>query len=463
MLGIDVGTSGVRAILAGIHGQVVAVAEMPIDCHREVPRMHEQEPRQWWEVLCACTREVMAQLSGRERMVLSGVSVCSTSGTLVVVDSEGNPLHRAILYDDTRSAAAAAELNRCSQADFRWDASHTLAKAVWLRTEFPHIWDQARHLLHPADWLTGKLCGSFGISDFSNSLKLGYQQQSGKWHTAVDYAGIPLEMLPVVVTPGDPVGLVSEDASLASGLPPGVPVIAGTTDGMASLLASGAMKNGDVNTTLGTTLVWKALISARRCAPPSVYWHRHPSGDWAPGAASNTGLGSVQPGDPNRRLRDLPATTIGYPLRGVGERFPFMYPQATAFWESTPVSPDEAYAAELQAIAFIERWGYDVLAGCGIGGGSTVFSAGRGARNSELSHLRASVMDRDVVCCRHPDAAFGAAILASRDTCFGGDVAEAMQSMVQTAEVFEPGPLRTAYGELYLKFREACARRGYIG
>ena len=261
-------------------------------------------------------------------------------------------------------------------------------KAAWVKRHEPALWDRARYLLSAADWLSGKLSGEFGISDFTNALKLGYDPESASWIESVRAAGLPADRLPVVRRPGQPIGQVSKAAAAETGLPPGMPVLAGATDGMASVIASGASVSGDANTTLGTTLVWKVLHNGKPAAHGGVYFHLHPGGLWVPGAASNTGLGSVRrpdalpgnsPAEMDRLAASyLPTPVVCYMLSGEGERFPFAHPKATSFVDGSPRDAAESYAAQLQSMAFVERWGYEILESCGIKVGGKSFFNRRG-------------------------------------------------------------------------------------
>ncbi len=350
------------------------------------------------------------------------------------------------------------------------NASFSLAKAVWVRQEEPSAWERAAYILHPADWLAAKLTGVLGVADYSNALKLGYDQESSEWTAAVGVADIPASMLPKVVAPGDPIGAVCERASEETGLTPGVPVLAGASDGTASLIGSGASEAGDANTTLGTTLVWKVLSASQPLLGPGMYCHHLPSNLWAPGAASNTGPGSLQcdqpevtPAEMDRRAAAcLPSSIPCYVLGARGERFPFANPHAESFWEGRPASGSEHYAAQLQSLACIERWGYERLEACGVSVGKQVFSAGSAACSPVLSQLRADVLNRTVVRCAHPTASFGAAILAAGTVLFGGDLTAAIHGMAHVVDSHTPDLTAVEKFETaYQLFRAACTRRGY--
>jgi xylulokinase len=387
-----------------------------------------------------------------------------------LADAEGHALRPAILYDDGRGVEIAEELNKQGGAPtIHLGPSFSLVKAVWVREKEPEVWERARYILHPADWLSGKLTGEFGISDFTNALKLGYDPETCAWIGAVRDADLPSDRLPVVRCPAEQIGHVSSVAAAATGLPVGTPVLAGATDGMASVIASGASRCGDANTTLGSSLVWKVLHDGKPMARSGMYYHMHPGGLWVPGAASNTGLGSIKTagGAASREMDRLaasyfPTSVVCYVLPGQGERFPFANSQAESFMEGNPRDAGESYAAQLQSIGFVERWGYEILEGCGVRVGDRVFSTGAAARSPVLSQLRANVLGSTVVQSRYPTAAFGAAILAATGAVFSGKIFDAIQSMTSILESHDPSvDLVPAFDEIYSSFREACARRGY--
>jgi len=475
LLGIDVGTSGVRAVAVTPAGKLLAEAEAPIrQDRRAAGGIHEQDPGEWWEAVCSVAHRISQNLketSGEAE--LRGIAVTSTSGTLVVTDPEGRPLRAAILYDDARGVEIADELSRQGGSpSVRLGPSFSLVKAAWVARHEPELWDRTRYVLSPADWLSGKLSGEFGISDFTNALKLGYDPERSSWTQTVNAVAMLEFRLPMVRRPGEIVGCVSSEAAGETGLPARTPVLAGATDGMASVVASGASACGDANTTLGTTLVWKVLHSGKPAAHGGVYLHLHPGGLWVPGAASNTGLGSIRwsgalPGSSTAEMDRLaasylPTPVVCYMLPGEGERFPFAHAKATSFVEGSPRDAAESYAAQLQSIAFVERWGYEILESCGVKVGERIFSTGAAAKSPALSQLRPNVLGKTVVLPRYPTAAFGAAILAATGTVFSGNIAHAVQSMSAILETYSPSlQLVPTFDAIYKSFRDACARRGY--
>lgn len=468
VVGIDVGTGGVRLSAVDIAGKLVWTGSAPLAAsHPTSDGIHEQEPVDWWNAVCGLSQLFLKERTGE----IAAVAVASTSGTLVAVDRSGSPVRRALLYDDQRASSVAEQLTRAESSEGKqWTSSHSLSKAVWLRDAEPQSWDKVHRLLHPADWIAGKLSGDFGIADHSNVLKLGYEAEKQRWNAALERCGISASLLPVVVRSGDMVGRVCQTAAADTGLPPAA-VIAGATDGIASLVASGAACLEDANTTLGTTLVWKVLTNRKpTLGAGAIYSHLHPAGFWAPGAASNTGPGSLQTPDgvspseslDSAALKHLPSNVFCYLISGKGERFPFVNSHARGFVASEPANQMEWYAAQIQAISFVERWGYEVLEESGVPVGPRIFSTGKAASSSAFCQMRASVLKRTILRCLHPDAAFGAAVLAASAIHYGGNIAEAIRSMTHVAVSYTPNPeIEWHFERAYTRFRDECRQRGY--
>ena len=473
IVGLDLGTKGVRALATDAQGDLLAAAEVPIADLEANQSLHEQDPQEWWQGVCRALESVGKELDKTDSSRhIQGIAVTSTSGTLVLSDARGQPVRSAILYDDTRGALISEELNkRLPPGEAQFNSSYSLIKAVWVRQKEPAVWDRVRRVQHPTDWLTGRLTGCLTPTDYCNALKLGYDVEQENWSRAVSFVELAPDLLPRVVRPGAKLGGLSAMASLGTRLPSGTPVFAGATDGMASLIASGACRAGDSNTTLGTTLVWKVLSGSRTQSGTGMYCHRHPAGPWVPGAASNTGPGSLHAEGNALASRDLdrkaaeylPSPHLCYMLSGKGERFPFVNSMAETFFEGEPASSAESYAAQLQSLAFVERWGYERLREHGAPEGDVVYSTGSAAVSPVLSQLRADVLGVPVTRCKYPTSAFGAAIITASSVAYGGDLRAAIRGMTRVSESCEPRPdTRRRFEEIYGLFRSACAKRGYV-
>ena len=330
----------------------------------------------------------------------------------------------------------------------------------------------AAWFVHQADYVLGRLTGRPGVSDYSNALKTGYDLVEECWPAWIDAWGPLSRRLPRVAAVGSSVGEISAAAAEETGLPRGLPVVAGATDGTAAFVASGVHRPGDYNTTLGTTLVFKGA-SRQICGHPDglIYCHKLPEGLWLPGAASNTGGEWIAHLFAEADLRALDAAAAGrlpteclaYPLARTGERFPFRSATAQGFWLPEPDDRGARYAAGLQGVALVERLCYDVLDEATGGRGGEVYSTGGGSRSDVWMQCRADVTGRVIHRPQCGQSAFGAAVLAAAGA-LGCGVSAAIRQMVRLECSFTPNAERRAdYDRLYERFFAELRRRGWIG
>ena len=491
-LGIDLGTSGVRAMAVAADGRVAADAAAPLATGIATgpAGWHEQSPSAWWQAVCQTLAALANELRAGGIARLAAVAVDGTSGTLVALDGAGEPLRPALMYNDSRATAEAELLNQtaadfCRKLGYRFQASFALAKILWLARNEPDVFRRAAWFVHQADYVQGRLTGRPGMSDYSNALKTGYDLVDECWPAWIDTWGPMSQRLPRVAAVGSRVGEISAAAAAETGLPRGLPVVAGATDGTAAFVASGVHRPGDYNTTLGTTLVFKGA-SRKICGHPDglIYCHKLPEGLWLPGAASNTGgewIARLFAGADLRALdaaaaERLPNECLAYPLARTGERFPFRSATAEGFWLPEPADRSARYAAGLQGVALVERLCYDVLdkatgtsggevfhaEATGVSGGE-VFSTGAASRSDVWMQCRADVTGRVIHRPQCGQSAFGAAVLAAAGV-LGCGLGAAIRQMVRMERSFAPNAGRKAdYDRLYDRFCDELRHRGWIG
>lgn len=482
VIGIDVGTQGARVVACDPQGVVHAQADEPFIVQtvpQLPPRWAEQEPQMWWSAVTKCLGRVMADLrqSGPQPEAIAALAVTSTSGTILPVAASGEPLRPAIMYNDSRAQAEAEEVQTAgadlaAALGYRFNASFALAKILWLRRYEPQLFESAHRFIHPADFMVGRLTGEYGVTNFSDALKTGFDVLHNRWPEFIESElGITLQKLPAVVRPGTPVAQTSAACAEATGLPVGLPVLAGMTDGCTSQISTGAVAPGDWNSTLGTTLVIKGVTEQLLLDPQGrIYSHRHPDGYWLPGGASNTGGEAIALRFPQAQWAEFnalaaelaPTEVIMYPLTRLGERFPFARPGAEGFVIGQPDSDAANYVAHLEGVGYVERLAYEVLADIGASGSDTIYSAGGATRSRAWSQIRADILGRKLVRPAVTGGAMGAAIVAAAGSWYEG-VIPAARAMVRLVEHIEPRPAQqAAYEARYQRFKEACAVRGYI-
>jgi len=418
-IGIDLGTSGLRALAIDRHGRELIQAARPLPPPRRGPDgQSDQDPGLWWHALVEVLREISGGI-GRYRA--AALAIDATSGTLLLADRDGRPLAPALMYDDARHARQLSRIRAAAPSDAAvHGASSSLAKLLGLAGSCPR--ERIRYALHQADWVLGRLTNRFGVSDENNCLKLGYDAAMRRWPAWLGPSGlgVPAQWLPQVLPPGTAIAPLDPSAAEATGLAADVLVCAGTTDSTAATLAAGVRRPGDGVTALGSTLVVK-LLSPRPvwAAEYGVYSHR--LGDrWLAGGASNSG-GAVLKGffsEPemaalSAELRpDEPTGLSYYPLARPGERFPVNDPAWAPRIEPRPAESARFFQALLEGIAEIERQGYERLRLLGAPALRRVRSIGGGARNAAWRRIRETRLGAPVTLARHQQAAYGSALLA---------------------------------------------------
>jgi hypothetical protein len=296
-------------------------------------------------------------------------------------------------------------------------ANSSLAKLLHLLESRPETDALATH---QADWLNGRLCGRFGVTDENNALKLGYDARRRCWPDWLDALSLPPGCLPQVRVPGTPLGRIEAALSRRWGLAPDTQLVCGTTDSTAGVIATGASNPGDAVTALGSTLVLKVIASEPvTAAEYGVYSHR--LGDrWLVGGASNSGGAVLNRYFNACRLEQLSARIDAsrptgldyYPLPGVGERFPLADPHKRPMLAPRPDSDVVFLQGLLEGIAGIEAKGYRLLADLGAPYPQRVLSVGGGAHNAQWTQIRRRLLNVPVQPARYGEAAYGAALLA---------------------------------------------------
>ena len=411
-VGIDLGTSGVRIIAIDRDDCVVAGARGRYpDSGRG-----RRDPNVWRGAVESAFRSILERVPASD---IEAVCVDGTSGTMLAVDGRGDPVREPLMYNDAcpDSRILAAIAASAVPESAAHGASSALARAIVLQSA-----GGTRRLLHQADWISGLLSGRFDRTDENNALKTGYDPVRRRWPDWLPETGVDPGLLPDVVAPGTPVALCEGRLSRRLGLSGATAVVAGTTDGCASFLATGARGIGDGVTALGTTLTVK-LFCCRPVFSPEfgVYSHRIPGG-WLAGGASNTGGNVIahffDAGAIAEHSRSLdPAADTGldyYPLLSPGERFPHNDPDFPPRMEPRPGSDGTFFQAILEGIAAIERAGFDRLRELGGPGLVSMRTVGGGAANRAWTRMRQARLNVPFRPADSAQAAFGAARLARR-------------------------------------------------
>lgn len=416
-LGIDVGTSGVRAILIDRKGQILASSSTALPASSRDGDLLCQQPRDWWQAVLNCLQQITNKTDCNG---LQAIAVDGTSGTTLLTDTRNKPIGPALMYNDVRPAELVRELCMHAPPGPACSQSSALVKAVWLYREIKPA--SIFHIQQQADWILAKLSGKPGLSDWNNALKLGFDTENLQWPDWLTAIEIGKGQLPAVFAPGEKIAIIAADIARQTGLPPGTRLHAGTTDSIAAFLASGASRPGDAVTSLGSTLVLKLctkrpIISNQH----GIYSHRLDQHRWLAGGASNSGgavLKSLFTDDELISLSkkmDVDQNTglDYYPLPAPGERFPT--PDAKKLSRIHPVPENRVnyLQALFEGIARIEKTGYDLLEKLGDETVQSVRTCGGGAANPAWNSIRQRIINRPFHQADQTEAAYGSALLAA--------------------------------------------------
>ena len=412
-LGIDLGTSGVRAALLSDDGNLIDIAACPFP-NAAAARL----PSTWWSGVKSC----LAELASRNAFAsLEGVAVDGTSGTVVAIDARGMPMGEAMMYNDPcpdRTIVERIDTEAPPDSPAR-GATSALARAIHLSRR-PGV----QAIVHQADWILMNLGLASATSDENNALKTGYDLAAERWPDWLEACGMDIALLPAVKRAGSPLSTITA-GGLALGLPPECRYFAGTTDGCASFLATGASTVGDGVTALGSTLVVK-LACARpiNAANFGIYSHRILD-FWLAGGASNAGGAVIRKFFDDDQLKSMtpklqPDVSTGlayYPLATAGERFPVNDPTYPPRLSPRPADDVTFFQAILEGITTIEKSGYDRLAELGGPKLLSVRTVGGGAANPAWTRMRENTLAVPFLSARSAEASVGTSslVLAGKD------------------------------------------------
>ena len=415
-LGIDFGTSGVRASIINSEKKEIYNCQVPIPLPLEQNNIISQDPKIWWDAFLELCNNLKENFDVKK---ILKISVNGTSGTILLTDYQGMPLSNAIMYNDTSAIEESKLVEKISDNHpIVSSSSNALVRALKLIKEKKQD-IQTYKILHQADWIAGKIINEFNYSDDNNSLKLGYDCLNQKWPNWITNLPIDPASLPKILTPGTTLNVLQNSELLNLGFNNKTEVVAGTTDSIAAFLATGANEIGQAVTSIGSSLVVK-YISDKPIFNKEygIYSHKL-ANKWLAGGASNVG-GNILRHLFKDKINSLsksinPSHLTGfnyYPLMKSGERFPYNDPNKKAILEPRPESEIIFFQAVLEGISNVEKLCYERLKEIGGGYPKEIFTVGGGANNTNWNKIRSKILNIDLASPLSTQASFGSALIA---------------------------------------------------
>ena len=469
LVGLDVGTTGVKAIALSPAGEVLSVATRGYPVSTPRPGWSEQDPEDWWRAAEAALAEVGA---GRE---VAGIGLSGQMHGLVVLDASGRVIRPAILWNDQRTAEECAEIERLvglerliSLTGNRALTGFTAPKLVWLRRHEPDAYARVARVLLPKDYVRLRLTGEWAIdaSDASGTLLLDVERRD--WSAEVlDALELPSEWLPPVLESPERAGSVTAGDTV----PRGTPVAAGAGDQPAAAVGVGAVRPGVLSVVLGTSGVVLAPLPAYAHdaeARVHAFCHALP-GTWQAMGVMLSAAGSLQwlhdavaPDAPFERLvaeaeEWVPgAEGLLFLPYLAGERTPHADPDARGAFVGLEVRHDRGalVRAVLEGVAFGLRDSLDLVRALG-GDAAAARVSGGGARSRLWLRIVASALGTPLERTESEEgSAYGAALLGGVAAGVFGDVDDAVSRCVRVVDTVEPEPAwEEAYAGLQARYR----------
>lgn len=461
VVGLDIGTSGVKGIALNSEGTVVARASRRYPLSTPHPLWSEQDPDDWWRA----SEEVLEELRATAGPP-SGIGLSGQMHGLVTLDDSDRPLRPAILWNDQRCQEECDQiesrigLDRLIQlTGNRALTGFTAPKLLWLRRHEPRTYDRIRSVLLPKDYVRLRLCGEHAsdVADCSGTLL--FDVSARNWSDAVvAELEIDREWLPQAL----------ESPQVSGHTGDGVPVAAGAGDQAAGALGVGVLTPGPVSIVLGTSGVVFAALD--RYAPDplarthtfchSVPGRWHSMGVMLSAAGSLEWLRSAIGADLDFDVLISEADRWEPGTEGLvflpylaGERTPHADPEARASFVGMTLRHDRGalVRAVLEGVCFGLRDCLDVLTESGVAA-TTGIASGGGARSDTWLRIAASALGLPLARTSVSDgAAFGAALLGGVAAGTWSDVEQASQATTRITDTIDPDP---AWSERYAEIQE---------
>ena len=469
-LGVDIGTSGVRVLAANETGTVVAESTRSYPLLTPRPGWTEQNPEDWFAEAVAALKELTAKLGGQDVVAL-GLS--GQMHGMVPLDAHGEVVRPALLWNDQRTGSGVAELSDAvpretlvARTGNPAITGFQLPKLLWLRQAEPDNFARTRHVLLPKDYLGFKLTGVMAAEPTDASGTNCFEIAQKVWDAEVLGAlDLSTELFPQIVASHEVIGQLTDDLAEQTGLPKGLPVVAGAGDNAAAAIGLGlsSLTPGVGSVSLGTSGVVFAPLGAPTPDPEGrVHLFCHADGGYNLLGVTLAAAGSLQwyrdtlrPDVSFDELTQEAATSQpgsnGVTFRPylAGERTPYLDPDLRGSWTGLSLATTQAdlVRSVLEGVAFSLRDALDIITP--LAPLTQAFTTGGGARSDMWLQLTADVLRLPLTRPKQSQGpAYGAALLALQ----GLGVAEQAASLAQLESDHDFQPDQS---ELY---REALGR-----
>jgi xylulokinase len=480
-LGLDIGTSGVKAVVVDARGTVRSSATTPLTLSTPRPGWAEQRPQDWWTAAIASVRRAVRAAEG---MRVAAVGLSGQMHSSVFLDARGSVIRPALLWCDGRTTAECREITaRVGEDRLReWVANaalegFTLPKVLWLRTHEPERFARLDKVVLAKDYIRHRLTGALASEPSDASGTLMYDTARQRWSTEMMGAvGLPMSLLPELGESSEVLGRLTAAAARLTGLPPGTPVVGGGADNACGAAGVGVVSPGDAVVSWGTSGTVLAPTGEPRVDPSlraHTFCHVVPRTWYVMGVMLSAGgafawYRDVMAKDLKGRkdanlVLNKEADTAPIGAGGVtflpylqGERTPHRNAGARGALVGLSLAHGREHLtrAVVEGICFGLRDSLSILRGLGLPMKHLLLTGG-GAKSPFIRRIQSEVYGLPVVRVnREEGPAFGAALLAAVGVGTFADLATAARATLKRLPPERPRPeAHRAYEEPYRRFQ----------
>lgn len=477
LVGLDMGTTNVKAVVYEPNGRMIALASAPTITHVPQPAWAYYKPDELWSLAATVLREAVAKLDDPSRIV--SIAVASMGEAGVPLDENGDPTYDAIAWFDQRTIDQAERLAREIGEDALFAATglslqpiFSLCKILWIKERQPEAFARTVRWLNVADYIAFKLCGVAATDWSLASRSLMFDIRRRDWDARiVKTAGLSPDLLAPAVPSGTRIGTVTAGVSAATGLPLGCVVAAGGHDHVCGALAAGVVQNGQMLDSMGTAEALFLAVDAPLSNPELgrqgytqgahvvgggcyIFGGLYTSGasvDWAHRLVGK----DIERGQLLKEAEAVPAGSLGVGyiphLRLANPPHSDSRARAAFIGLTSDVERGTLFRSVLEGIAYEARASMEpLLAFAGLDAPKEISVIGGSAKNDLLLRIKAAVLNMPLKVIDLEEAgALGAAILGGIAAGVYRDVDDALNRVHAHPVTVEPDPEAAAIYERY--------------
>ena len=490
VIGVDVGTSGTKALAIDSTGKVVASALVEYPLHSPNPGWAEQDPDDWKRASIEALSRLAASLGAAARDV-KGIGLTGQMHGSVFLDAQNRVLRPAILWCDQRTAVQCDEITEKVGSDRLIQmvcnpalTGFTAPKILWLRENEPRAYEKVRKVLLPKDYIRYVLTGEFATDVADASGTLLFDVKNRTWHRELmSILGIDPEFMPPAFEGPEVTGTLSAESAQATGLPAGIPVVAGGGDQAAGGVGCGIVRRGVISSTVGTSGVVFAfadevaldpqgrvhtfchsvpgkwhVMGVMLSAGGSLRWYRDTFCEAEKTLAAESGRDAYEYITDSAKTAPIGCEGLIFLPYLTGERTPHKDPYARGAFIGLTLRHTKAYLARsvMEGVAFGMRDSFEIIRQMHVAV-DQVRASGGGARSPFWRQIQADVNNAPLVLINVDEGpAYGAALLATVATGMFARVEEACDATIRVVDTCQPDEDRAAeYEKWFREYQQA--------